>query len=126
VTGADRSANVYLRLVHQPHQRNAYVRIIRLLRRLLQGQERNDYLFAVIDTLTDVFVHRALSADACADAERLTVLRMLHALGYVAPAEPFADVLHTDALTPAMLDIARAKRRSIVREINRALRESHL
>jgi hypothetical protein len=126
ITGAERPQNGYFQLTERRYQRVTLVRVLRLVRRLLQGQERNEYLFAVVERFLDTLITRSLTDDVCADAERLTVLRILHALGYVAPHDSFEAVLNTDELSHAMLVVARRERRPIVQEINRALSESHL
>lgn len=98
-------------------------RIASLTTRLVQGEDRNDYLFS---TLTSA--HERLSKGDTADLiEAISVSRMLHALGYIAPDTATDESLFIEgAYEPEALDMTRAVLPRLVRRINDTLAVTQL
>ena len=99
VIGAERAHNIYFS-VHERAARAALLRIVKLLRRLVRGEEAHPYLYDVVaDGLSE------LAACACSDdyflTERLLIIRVLAALGYVAPRPRYAEALAAPTLRAA-------------------------
>lgn len=81
-------------------------RVLTLVKRLVQGEERNDALFAALESLFGEGT-RATGDDAA--FETLALARVLSALGYV-------DLAAVEAMPP----------KERIRAVNKALKETHL
>lgn len=101
-----------------------FARVARLVIRLVQGEERNEYLFVALSE-----AHRALSksaSDAQVIIEIACVARVLFALGYLSQ-EAFQTTLFAHAgYTDRDLAEASRLRDTFLTSINRAITESHL
>lgn len=101
-----------------------FARVARLVTRLVQGEERNEYLFVALSE-----AHRTLSKsapDAQVIIEIACVARVLFALGYLSQ-EAFQTTLFAHAgYTDRDLAEASRLRDTFLSSINRAITESHL
>jgi DNA repair protein RecO (recombination protein O) len=102
----------------------AFARIAELTIRLVQGEEKNDYLFAALSE-----AHNALITEKC-DAfgtiEIVCVARMLYALGYIS-TEALTTALFTHtAYTGESLLEAETLKDKLLSSINKAIAETHL
>lgn len=108
-----------------------FARIAELTMRLVHGEEKNDYLFAVLaeahDALMSAQGRPALGGrDISATIEIVCVARVLYALGYLS-----TEALETALFTHTAYDHehvleAEAKRDQILSSINKAIAETHL
>jgi len=98
-----------------------------LLDRLLQGEEAHPELFGTIHALC-VFLHHTPTIDpeTIKTLESLTVIRILHRLGYVALISGLKEYIDSDRLDVGLLLSLKDQRISMNQHINKALRESHL
>lgn len=99
ITGAERTNNLYF-LTSDRQVRAAIMRVLRLVRRLVRGEETH---VALYDILTDGL--SALSSckdDEIARAEHILTLRILSALGYVAPNDGYQQLLVPLSLRTAL------------------------
>ena len=101
-----------------------FARIAELTIRLVHGEEKNDYLFAVLSEAHDALMREKVEAGAT--IEIVCVARVLYALGYLS-----AEALETALFTHTAFDRehvleAEAKRDEILASINRAIAETHL
>lgn len=97
--GAERARNLYFSSDNR-HVRGAMLRIIKLVRRLVQGEETNVALYdGLIDGLS---VLAACEGDGIIRAERILTLRLLCALGYVAPQSPYQALVFAPSLQIAL------------------------
>lgn len=101
----------------------ALARILTLVQKMVQGEERNEYLY---DSLAGA--HRTLlCGEAAADeAETLCVARLLFSLGYVAPEQEDAFMFEHCAYDDAALLHTRTRRQELIRVINASFAESQL
>ena len=103
------------------------VRIFSVLSRLLQGEEKNAPLF---DTVTAAYHFLSLpeAQDFIAPAEPIIMLRILNHLGYVRNVPELAPFLADNALNSELFTAFSAPgvRAQAIKEINTALKESHL
>ena len=102
----------------------AFARICELVIRLVNGEEKNDYLFAALAE-----AHGALMVEKC-DAfgtiEIVCVARLLYALGYIS-TEALSTALFTHtAYTGESLLEAETMRDKLLSSINKAIAETHL
>jgi len=102
-------------------------RLALLLKRLLHGEEPHPELFEIVESCTD-FLNKNESAldEQLKNLESITVLRMLHALGYIGKDAELAELTNSRGLDTALLDSHAGKRAAMNQHINKALRESHL
>jgi recombinational DNA repair protein (RecF pathway) len=90
LTGAQQQA-----LLTEPLHVHAFMRVAKLLRTLIQGEEKHTYLFAALMQLF-MNMHKGR---VVAEEELLGVARTLYALGYMAPE---ADVRHVFEFEPLL------------------------
>jgi recombinational DNA repair protein (RecF pathway) len=96
----------------------------RLLYRLLRGEEANESLFA--DFLQGLHVLETKSSlEEIANLETVMVLRLLSNLGYIGDHAHFEKLVKSPFEESLIYEMANHKQGAI-REINRALRETHL
>lgn len=103
--------------------RKLFVRIISLLKRLLHGEEKNEKLFEIVEKLYMYITH---SSDNLEYVEYVTVLRILHCLGYISNESAFSDFISNTDITHSLLAQAENNKNLIINEINNALKESQL
>lgn len=104
----------------------AFVRICRLLKRLLKGEEQNIFLYDHIVETMCVFQETNLSPEAIFHVELIGVMRILHHLGYWgenAILSPFLRGTIAEKIqAPEIIKI----KSLAVREINKSLYETQL
>lgn len=98
VTGSVPRENVYFESDSR-ERRAMMLRIIALVRRLVQGEERHADLFNEI--LDGLHATKDAEAETLEQLEQLLTLRMLYALGYVAPTSTLENVLEAKTLIDA-------------------------
>jgi recombinational DNA repair protein (RecF pathway) len=87
-----------------------HIKIFKLLRRLLQGEEKNEKLFEIVREL-----HMSETLDTDHEIQEcVTILKILNSLGYV----PDGDL--------QLIDNAEENKSKIIKVINSALKESQL
>ncbi len=120
-------------IMSQP-ARELVARLALLLRRLLQGEEANPQLFACIES-AGAFIHghgmktgsaKELDDERLKTLESLTVIRMMHCLGYIGDTAGLNGHVGSAELSVAMLDELGPKRAAMNRAVNAALKETHL
>ena len=102
------------------------VRSLQVLRRLVQGEEKNEALFATILSLRD-FLNSSKLEDRSI-IESIIMLRVLQHLGYIHTYNELSIFLQDDSFAPPIIDAMHttAIKSLAIKEINRALQESHL
>jgi recombinational DNA repair protein (RecF pathway) len=98
-----------------------HIQVLKLLKRLLQGEDKNEKLFEIINEL-----YKTKIIEDAESVESLTVLRILHSLGYVKNNTLFIELLSSYEITPEFIDYTKQHKSLIIKEINTALKESHL
>ncbi len=101
-----------------------FVQILMLLRRLLPGEEKNEKLFSILETLHTYLAEHELEKETKTALEYITVLRILHVLGYV--KNSFGKILEGSEIDDSVLLSIGDKKEEILREINTGLKESQL
>jgi DNA repair protein RecO len=120
ITGAEPILNVYT--IQRTREARALVRnIIRLLRRLIQGEVPHELLYDEVVTIL-----RTEHTGKEGPLEEVLTLRVLNMLGYIAPTEEIASLFAPTDIgrLAGALDPTMAHTRSAI--IEKALRESHL
>lgn len=112
-------------LLRERGKRTVAAGVANLLSRLVHGEERNEALFLDIREGL-LFIDRLNDPDALRDAEILLVLRLLAALGYWGEREEARQFLRAGIWSELPLAAAGQMRRTLLAEINRALKETQL
>jgi len=126
VIGARAHWNGFYSLREDPGKTALIRRYLRLIKRLLQGEEEQRELFALVEEGLLFLRDEKVDEDLLQNFEYLLVLRTLLLLGYVGERKAFSDLLHTHSFDSETLAQISPLRRAAVLEINRALRESQL
>ena len=100
------------------------VNLSRLLYRLLRGEEANENLFREVLQGLSVIEHKTDPREI-ESLEIMLVLRVLANLGYIGES-PVPETLMRSPLGDDLLDKIAMHKVDAIREINRALRETHL
>jgi len=103
------------------HKRVAFSRVMKLLKRLIHGEERDDVLFEILyrgylslqDTSVDYGVIKSI--------EIMLVIQILHTLGYLSLPEEYMRFIHTDSWSLDILGEISERKHSMVRIINDSL-----
>lgn len=124
VAGATSLFLLYPALRHNPETLGLLLRILKLLRRLLQGEEKNEELYDVVEGGVHFLLENSLTKGELLNFECLFVLRILHKLGYLGSPqfEPFLFSPFSKELVFGL----ESMRSSAIMAINKSLRETHL
>ncbi len=101
----------------------ALARIYKLVRRLVHGEEQNEYLF---ETLLGARTHLLQNTVAIGTIELLCVARTLHGLGYLSAAAVGAACFADTAYAPQQLEEVGRIEKDLLKSVNTALAESQL
>jgi DNA repair protein RecO len=100
--------------------------IFSLLLRMLHGEEKNESLFECVDNFYNFLLKNELDKEQLKNIEILTVLRILHHLGYFKNTFPLSVFAGENELSFGTLKDFADKSKEAVREINLMLLETHL
>ncbi|MDE1940844.1 MAG: hypothetical protein KGI66_01880, partial [Patescibacteria group bacterium] len=107
-------------------ERELVARLAFLLKRLLHGEEANSRLFDAIASAADFLDGHGSTGEQLKTLESVTVLRMLDALGYIGSGSSIDEQMRSGPITTELLESLGPKRLAMNRQINQALKESHL
>lgn len=110
----------------QPDALGALSRVFTLSRRLLHGEERNEYLFAALREMLSFLCSNTREKQDITRAEYVTVLRALFSLGYLEEKASFAPFLTEPLFTPALLTAMGGEERHAIAAINTSLKATQL
>ena len=101
-----------------------FFNIANLLKRLLAGVEKNEALFTdLIKGLT--VLEKTRNKNDLRNLEAVMVLRILHNLGYIGGGEVLQNLTRSPFEDNLIFEISQ-KRGEVLRQINKALKETHL
>lgn len=114
VTGANEIGHQKITLIH--------LKIFKLLRRLLHGEEKNEKLFEIIESLYKAdIVEKDIEF-----VEYLTVFRILNTLGYIKETNELSRFLINNSIDQDIIENMKKSRQILIQNINNALNMSHL
>jgi DNA repair protein RecO (recombination protein O) len=116
--------NAYATLKQHRSRRELAARVLKLLKRLLSGEEGNPELF---DLISEAFAF--LSSEKNSDVknfEAVLVLRILHRLGYVGDSAALRQFLFGTDFTADLISSMDPLRKDAVQYINQSLKETNL
>jgi recombinational DNA repair protein (RecF pathway) len=101
-----------------------FVQVAKLLKRLLAGEEANEVLFH--DLIRGLRVlENANTTEELENIEVMLVLRILNNLGYIGQAGEASHLIQSPIEDELVFEISK-NRAKILRQINQALKETHL
>ncbi len=99
-----------------------HLKVLKLLKRLLQGEEKNEKLFEIIEEL-----YKSEFDESDYDTvECLTVLRVLNSLGYIRNSEELKQFLENNFINKEILTQFSLIKTKVINIVNDALKESQL
>lgn len=98
-----------------------HLKILKLLKRLLHGEEKNEKLFEIVEELYKTKIKEE-DYDA---AECLVVLRVLNSLGYISNAN-LLEFLDTNLINDGLIQSIKTRKTELIKVINSALNETQL
>lgn len=111
-------------ITKNPKTFEVFTNIARLLKRLLAGIEPNPALFA--DFLNGLSVLEKIEQEEdLRNIEAIMVLRILNNLGYIGGGAELDNLIQSPFEKELVLEVSRS-RKEILRQINKALKETHL
>lgn len=102
-----------------------FARASGLVRRLLHGEEKNEYLFDSLEALYVYLSHIEIPLQNLKTIEALVVLRCLYALGYV-NGTLFKEYILDTKIDDSIIESFTQHKKQAIEAINKALQESHL
>lgn len=123
VTSASKT-NTLEKISQQPETFEVVGNIARLLRRLLPGEDANPDLFSdLVRGLT--VLEKWQTEEELHNTEIVIVLRILNSLGYIGEHEALKDFIKSPFGDDIIPEVSKS-RIQILRQINKALKETHL
>lgn len=126
LTSAKMHSNHYVDLRHIPEVRNMLTRSVLLLKRLLHGEERHEALFDTVESAIHFAHTHTFTQITLAQFESITVLRILHVLGYLGDSPELSTFVGSTEWSTELLAQFGGYSRQAIATINQSLRESHL
>lgn len=124
ITGAFAGEHFFFTFKEEKDKRQLVARLAALLRRLLQGEEQNEYLYDTFIETTEALTFAA--PENVRDIECLSVLRILHSLGYIDSSGSLSSLFQYQTFDRAALAETARVRREAIAAINQAFTASHL
>ncbi|MSU44576.1 DNA repair protein RecO [Candidatus Nomurabacteria bacterium] len=123
VTNASKT-NMLEQITRQPETFKVFANIARLLKRLLAGVEPNEALFVdLLDVLTILEKNKA--KENVRNIEMIIVLRILNNLGYIGESAVLKNLIRSPFEEDLIFKVLESKTH-VLRQINKALKETHL
>ena len=113
-------------LIRNPEKLFVAKNVFSLLLRLLHGEEKNEPFFECVDIFYNFLLKNHLDKEQLKNIEILTVLRILHHLGYFKNTFPLSVFAGENELSFGTLKDFADKSKEAVREINLMLTETQL
>ena len=123
ITSASKTG-IFDNLARNPETLGVLVNIFRLLKRLLTGEEANEFLFKDL-LLGFSILEKSIKKEDLLNVEVIIVLRLLNNLGYLGENTKLTNFVHSPFEEDLLYEVS-GKRRDLLNQINRALRETHL
>jgi DNA repair protein RecO len=123
VTGAVEDFNIYHKLKSDKQKFVLFHNVTLLLRRLIQGEEQNKYIFDVLSSFVEELIDEKSEIERLKGIEYITVLRILYSLGYI---KKKGDLYESVEYMNEDVEKIYKGREETLAEINCALKRSHL
>ena len=119
ITSAVPVENVFYNLTGQKEKLNLFIRVISLVRKLLVEEEKEPIFFDVVKSLYEFLkTENANNKDKISSAELLTVMKILHASGYLGENKNFGNLLKDDDFSDETINNLKRIKKEMLKEIN--------
>jgi len=129
VVNAREISNIYWRIKDMPQSVAMSSRVLRLVRRLVTGEEKNEVLFERLSAglmyLADGVGGKQLTTKQVMNLEFILLLQVLYTLGYFAPPTELLWCID-DHLSSEMIENMTAFSREAISHINSSIKETQL
>ena len=126
LTGATSEKNYHQSFRDAPLKLKTAANVVRLLERLLHGEEKNEKLFDLVKNGLDFLAELPMEQGNVLALETALVLRILHRLGYVQKHQHISPFAETENWDEKLLTAIQPKVPHLITVINQSLHESHL
>lgn len=121
VTSATRLKEPIVGIIQYGNKRLAFSRILKLVRRLINGEEKDEYLFSVLHKAYVLFQNDNTDERLIKNVEILTVIQILHILGYLSVPTKYLKFIESDPWSMETLRDIGERENEIVSLINQSL-----
>jgi DNA repair protein RecO len=129
VVNAREISNIYWKIKDSAQSVTMFSRVLRLIRRLVVGEEKNQELFGRLFEglmyLSDGLNDKTPTTKQIMNLEFILLLQVLYTLGYFAPPTDLLWCIN-DALSPEMVENMSTFRRKAIVHINASIKETQL
>lgn len=126
ITSSREIANIYKHYFAEDDTRDTAVRILHLLKQLLQGEEKNEALFVLVFDALQFLKMNQLRDKELKAFECVALLRILATLGYVKEEALYSSFLETSAWSSFLIDDAIPLIPDMISQINTSIEASQL
>jgi len=127
ITNTMPQSSLYTAFTDDFHKRKIVLRVAQLLKRLVQGEQPDEVLYATVSNAVHFLQNETLEREAITHLEILIVLRMLHILGYLKQEDTFDPLLtNLESFSHTDLEYLRTIRPKAILTINTAIKATQL
>lgn len=126
LTGATAEKNYFQSLKAAPLKLKTAANVVRLLERLLHGEEKNEAFFDLVESGFNFLENLPAEQGSVPAFETALVLRILHRLGYIQKHHNISPFAETENWNEKLLVAIQPKIPHLIAVINQSLHESHL
>lgn len=112
--------------IYSKQAKVVYIKILNLLKRFLHGEEKNENLFYIVESLFKYLCLQEIKDEEIIDIESLAVLRILNNLGYIRSNDKIEGLLNNINIDSDIIKAVNNNRKEIIQEINKALKVSQM
>jgi len=124
ITSAISGENVFSSFRGEKEKLNIFIRIVSLIRKILSEEEKEPIFFDAVLSIFRFLKSVSINdRDKLSSAELLTVMKILHAAGYLGENKNFKNLLDTNNFDDEMFNKMRKIKKEMLKEINTAMQE---
>lgn len=121
------SAALVSKIISKPSLNDlVFARGLVLVKRLVNGEEKNEALFNVLKSASDLLSRSDIDSVEPDYFECVLILRILNTLGYVSKTEGLSDFIKDNSWNESLINGVKENRPLIIIQINQALKASQL
>lgn len=126
IISAREVAHIYRTFSHDHRKRDIAMCVLDLLKKLLQGEEKNEALFQIVYDAFLFLESSKMSREELVSFEHIVTLRILTNLGYVKGNDAYSSFIETNVWSSAMLHDGIAFAQQMTKDINASIEASQL
>ncbi len=126
ITSASLKKNIFFDLNGYKDCRAIFCRVASLILRLIHGEEKNELLFEYLKKSAEFLIEKKPADAVLQSFEYLSVLRVLHALGYLGDTAFWRAFLDNPSFEEELLSKISLNKKEAISAINKSIKESHL